>query len=109
MRKVDLATGKSDCAFSSTQYVKAVVRNVVMYLRTLEEKLPMKAVTPIQTWYRPVLDTSVELGSSESAYYQSFIGVLRWMVELGQVEICLEVPMMSSHLALPRLGHLQQV
>ena len=31
------------------------------------------------------------------------------MVELGRVDICLEVSMMSSHLALPREGHLEQV
>ena len=28
-----------------------------------------------------------------------------WIVELGHVDICLEVSMMSSHLALPRGGH----
>ena len=39
----------------------------------------------------------------------SLIGVLHWIVELGQVDICLEVSMMSSHLALPREGHLEQV
>jgi hypothetical protein len=31
------------------------------------------------------------------------------MVELGRVDICLEVSMMSSHLALPREGHLLQL
>ena len=31
------------------------------------------------------------------------------MVELGLVDVCLEVSMMSSHLALPREGHLEQV
>ena len=30
-------------------------------------------------------------------------------MELGRVDICLEVSMMSSHLALPRLGHLKEV
>ena len=28
------------------------------------------------------------------------------MVELGRIDICTEVSMMSSHLALPRRGHL---
>ena len=31
------------------------------------------------------------------------------MVELGRVDICLEVSMLSSHLALPREGKLQQL
>jgi hypothetical protein len=37
------------------------------------------------------------------------IGILRWIVELGRVDICCEVSMMSSCLALPRIGHLQQL
>ena len=31
------------------------------------------------------------------------------MVKLGRVDICLEVSMMSSHLALPHEGHLSQL
>ena len=31
------------------------------------------------------------------------------MVKLGRVNICLEVSMMSSHLALPRRGHMDQL
>ena len=50
-----------------------------------------------------------ELGSRHASYYQSLIGMLRWIVELGRVDICLEVLMMSSHMAMPREGHLEQV
>jgi hypothetical protein len=49
------------------------------------------------------------MNPQETAYYQSLIGVLRWIVELGRVDICLEISIMSSHLALPREGHLEQV
>ena len=31
------------------------------------------------------------------------------MVELGRVDICLEVSMMLFHMALPREGHMEQV
>lgn len=44
-----------------------------------------------------------------AAYYMSLIGVLRWMVELGRLKICLEVSMVSSHMDLPREGHLEQL
>jgi hypothetical protein len=37
------------------------------------------------------------------------IGVLRWAVEIGRLDILLEVSLLSSHLALPRKGHLEQV
>jgi hypothetical protein len=40
------------------------------------------------------------------AYFQSVIGILRWIVELGRIDICLDTSMLSSHLAMPREGHL---
>ena len=99
-------------AFGSSQYVRAAVKNVEEYLSREENKqwkMPAKAEMPLQTTYRPELDVSPELDATESAYYQSLIGVLRWMVELGRVDISIEVSMMSSHLVLPREGHLEQV
>ena len=59
--------------------------------------------------YPPEVDITEELGEDESSYYQSLIGVLSWIVKLGQVDIFCEVSMLSSHLALPRRGHLAQV
>jgi hypothetical protein len=62
----------------------------------------------MQTSYRPELDVTPELGPTDAAYFQSIIGILRWIVELGRIDICLETSMLSSHLALPREGHLAQ-
>ena len=72
-------------------------------------KMPNIADTPLTTTYRLELDVSRELNETDAAYYQSLIGILRWIVELGQVDVCLEVSMMSSHLSLPMEGHLEQV
>ena len=63
----------------------------------------------MRTTYHPELDVLPELGATNLAYYQLLFGVLRWIVELGRVDICLEVPMMSLHLALPRKGHLREL
>jgi hypothetical protein len=109
MRRVELENGAKAWAFSSSQYVQAAVKNVETYLEKTGGKLPRKAETPTQTSYRPELDVTPELDSTQAAYYQSLIGVLRWIVELGRVDICLETSMMSSHLALPREGHLAQL
>ena len=112
VRKVQLENGVMAWAFSSSQYVHAAVKNVEEYLAKSGNerwKLPTKADTPTRTTYRPELDVTRELGAGDAAYYMSLIGVLRWMVELGRIDICLETSMMSSHLALPREGHLDQV
>jgi hypothetical protein len=108
MRKVELENGVKAWAFSSSQYVQEAVRNIERYLDLKGGKLPSRAETPMQTSYRPELDVTPELNSIDSAYYQSVIGILRWIVELGRIDICLEVSMLSSHLALPREGHLAQ-
>ena len=55
------------------------------------------------------MDISDELDEDEASYFQSLIGVFRWIVELGRVDICCELSMLSSHLALPRQGHLEEV
>jgi hypothetical protein len=55
------------------------------------------------------MDTSPELSPLGVQHYQELIGTLRWACELGRVDILMEVSAMSSHLALPRVGHLQSV
>ena len=54
------------------------------------------------------LDVSEELSTGQAAYYQSLIGILRWMGELGRIDICCKVPMLS-HMVLPLKGHLELV
>ncbi len=103
-------------AFSSSQYVQAACKNVKKYLEKLNKDLhpkdqtyflPKRANAPFGNNYRPEIDVSAELSPEFAAYYQSLIGILRWMVELGRVDITAEVLMMSSCLALLREGHLK--
>jgi len=109
VRKVILENGTQAWSFSSSQYVQAAVENVETHLQKKGMKLPTRVNTPLSSGYRPEVDTSDLLVGAELSYYQSLIGVLRWMVELGRVDICCEVSMMSSYLAMPRIGHLQQI
>lgn len=106
-REVELDNGTKCWAFGSSQYVQSAVENVKAWLAKSGRKLPKRAEAPFKTGYRPEIDISRELAGEEASYYQSLIGILRWMVELGRVDICLEVSLMSSHLALPREGHLE--
>ena len=112
VRKVQLENGVWAWSFSSSQYVQSAVKNVEEYVGKSENshlKILSKAETPLMTSYRSELDVSPELTPRDSAYYQSLIGILRWIVELGRIDIGLEVSMMSSHLVMPRKGHLDQV
>ena len=41
--------------------------------------------------YVPELDISPELEQEAASYFQTVIGVLRWMIELGGIDIITEV------------------
>ena len=104
--KVQLENGIWAWSFSLSQYVQSAVKNVEEYVGKYKNsylKILSKAETPLTTSYRPELDVSPELTPRDSAYYHSLIGILRWIVELERIDICLEVSMMSSHLAMPIL------
>ena len=109
MRKVTLDNGVDAWSFSSAQYVKSAVKNVEETLRKKGEKLIKRAPTPFPHGYRPEVDLSQELNPEEASYYQSLIGILRWIVELGRLDICCEVSMMATQLAMPRKGHMDAV
>ena len=109
LREVELENGTTCWAFGSTQYVRAAVANAEKYLKKKGMSLPAKAPNPLREGYRPEIDISPELQDEAASYYHSLIGMLRWIVELGRADLTTEVSMMSSHLAMPREGHLDAV
>ena len=69
--------------------------------------IPKRAFAPWIRNYRPEIDVTPELSAIEASYYQSLIGVLRWIVGLSHVNITMEVSAMVSMMTNPRMGHLQ--
>ena len=96
-------------ALSSDKYIKAAVETIEKSLADAGKRLPSKCKTLISLGYRPELDTMPELNAEDLQKYQEMIGMLRWAVKLGRVDRLLEMAMMSTHLALPHVGHLEQV
>jgi hypothetical protein len=60
--------------------------------------LPKKVQTPMSHGYRPELDFSLELNSQRTNCFQGLIGVLRWIVEFGCIDIIVPVTMLSRYL-----------
>ena len=97
-------------SFSSAQYIKAAIDNVENYLREKKKtNLIMHFLKPRDapnlSNYSPDLDEFEELEEVDTAYCQSLVDVLKWIVWLGRVDINDEVLTLSSCLALPRFGH----
>ncbi len=108
LSKMKLENGKYCWTMSPEQYVKAAVTNVEEDLAKNGKRLPSKCVTPFSSNYAPWLETSPELKADGVQRFQELIGQLRWAVEIGRVDILLEVSLLSSYLAMPRVGHLKQ-
>ena len=63
------------------------------------------APNPFVGGYRTETDMTDPLDPDQASYYQTMIGVMRWMVEIGRIYIDTECSLLSSQLAYPREGH----
>ncbi len=69
--------------------------------------IPTRADNPFPVDYDPSTDLSDILDPECSSFYQHLVVVMRWMVELGHIDIATEVSMLSFYLTCPREGHLE--
>ena len=51
--------------------------------------------------YKPEMDVYPFLSPNEESYYQTIIGVMRWMFKLGRFDIAVELSQLSLFLAMP--------
>ncbi len=91
---------------NSQRYLKEALRCLEFELAKSGLTLKGKPSTPMQSNYCPELDVSPFL---DPQYYASLIGTLRWAVEMGRLDIYINVCLLSSFLAQPRIGHMEQV
>lgn len=80
--KIQLPNGVIAYSMSMSQYVQEAVKNVETYIAKRSMALSKKASTPLSAGYSPEIDQSEELEETDATYYQSLIGVLRWLVEM---------------------------
>ena len=109
--KMSTANGTECWTQSADKYLAEAVKSIDAYLESKKHKklLNKGCPTPLSSGYRPELDVSPELGHEGHRYYQELIGMLRWGVEIGRLDVLLETSLMSQYLACPREGHLEEV
>ena len=91
-----------------TNMSKKLFRTLEIDLLSQDFKLPSNIHTPLATSYRPEFDFSPLLDDDHINWYQQLIGILRWTVELGRIDIHLSVALFAQYLAQPRVGHLHR-
>jgi hypothetical protein len=111
VKKTVLPNGVVAWGIRSRKYVQSAVQNVKEYMAALpgDQILVKKASGPFTGGYNPEIDDSPELDPTRENFYQSQIGILRWCVELGRIDIITEVSMLSTHLCFQCEGHLEAV
>jgi hypothetical protein len=109
VKSYQLRDGNTAWAISSDTYVKRAVTEVERELSYVGKQLHKKAVTPMASGYRPELDNTPELDEKRASYYASLMGVLRWCIELGRIDIIVDVGLLARFQANPRQGHLEQM
>ena len=114
--KIMYPDGSKSWTMGSKAYVVEAIKNVKKRLAEdnliFNKKLSDPNISVKQpfscTSYRPEIDTSALCNTTQTQFYQNLIGVLRWIVELGRIDIGYEVSVLSSFMCNPRTGHLQQ-
>ena len=69
----------------------------------------IKGKSPHPQYYRPEPDTTNELDSDGISRYHKFIGTLIWAIELGRIDMNMEVGCILQQLCSPREGNLYAV
>ena len=112
--KVQTSDGRILWSMSSYEYLGNAIKN-------LEDELAKEGTSPLRTYgkrsgerpfpvsYRPEIDTTPELKDKLASRYLQLIGILRWGIELGRIDIITEVSVLSQHQCTPREGHLDAV
>ena len=107
--RYQLEDGSEAWYMSSESYVKAAIDNVEAWLKKRGETLKTKAACVFPSGWKPETDVTDLLKPDDASWYQQQIGVLRWMNELGRIDILTEVSMLAAHSAAPRAGHMAAV
>ena len=111
MKEYEHVSGRKDIrcwGLGSADYVRRVVKEIEEKAYQFGFKFPTRqAVTPWHHGYDPSFDLS-ELINDEVVinWYQGMIGTLRWLVEIGRIDIAHAVSVLSSYSSVPRVGHI---
>ena len=109
IQEVETTDGTEFWMMSADKYVKAAVENVKYKLANSNCRIPYRCNTSMATTYHPSEYMTKKINAEGMQVYQELIGILHWEVEIGRVDILLELSLLSSQLALTRVGHLQAV
>lgn len=114
IERVELSES-GDILWSATcrDYVHSAIKNLEETLeaegKSLKSYSRKSQDRPFPSHYKPEVDVSPVLTEELHSRYLQLIGILRWSVELGRIDIITEVSVLSQHQCQPRNGHLDAI
>jgi hypothetical protein len=84
---------------------KYIHKMIETYVRLFGSK-PRQYSSPLEHGDHPEIDDSKELELEDIKKYQSLIGSLQWVVQIGRFDVRTAVMTLASFRANPRVGHL---
>jgi hypothetical protein len=108
--KMQLPDGQEVWTTSPKAYVKNALTVVEWLLQEDGDGYVLKSNVrnPFPTGYKPEIDITDKLSPSLASRYMQLIGILRWAVEIGCIDIFLEVSLLSQYQANPDSDILRQ-
>ena len=108
IERVQTQDGSVAWSLSCHDYLSNAIIQVQadLALKDLKLKEFGTGLRPYPASYRPEMDITPTLNEEDMNKFQQLIGILRWSIELGRIDILTEVSCLSQHLAEPRDGHL---
>ncbi|CAJ1943936.1 unnamed protein product, partial [Cylindrotheca closterium] len=92
-------------AIGSEAYLQESLRVVKKQIAPMQLTLKKKVCSTLPTGYKPELDSTPFVDDDTAILYMQLIGILRWLVELGRIDVAAKVSMLLSYNTMPREGH----
>ena len=67
--------------------MKFAILTIEGKLQKSNQTLTKNSMTPLSCDYHPAMDESNDLDSEDTFFYQEAIGMLRWAIEIGRIDI----------------------
>jgi hypothetical protein len=91
--------------YAPKKYIEKILAN---YKRIFGRD-PRKVSSPLTKGDHPEFDTSELLETGDITIYQSLIGALQWVIQIGRFDVMTSVMTLSRFRAAPRRGHMDRV
>ena len=91
--------------YAPRKYIEKILDNY----RRLFGVLPRQVTSPLTKGDHPELDTSELLDMEGIQIYQSLVGALQWVIQIGRFDVQTAVMTLSRFRAAPRKGHLDRI